>query len=111
MRPADHAPTALAANHRHRHVPAFVAARMALQGALLAVFVVMALTFGGADVANLRAHSADFRREMRLAIHKRGSRAAELRAIHVEPNTFLQLGRIRFVTTCFRAMVALFGAL
>jgi hypothetical protein len=84
---------------------------MALQGALLAVLVVMALTFGGADVADFRAHPTDFGQKMGLAAHKGRSRAAELRAVHVEPNTFGQFGRIGLATARVRAMVALLGTL
>ena len=53
---------------------------MALLSAHLAVLVMMPFAFGGTDVANLGAYPADFRREVRLALHERGGGAAELRS-------------------------------
>ena len=78
------------------HCPAFLRAIAASLRALLAVFVLVFLALGGAGIADRRAQGTHFFCAAAAASHDSGCKAADVRTVHVVPDTFRHLSDVRF---------------
>src|SRR5262249_26334967 len=79
------------------HPAAFVRTPPAHFCALLAVIVLKLLTFGGASLADFRAHQADLFHKPRAAAHEGGCSPANLGAVVIQADTLLTRIHLAFL--------------